>query len=175
MNPHTHASIFPLYMPEFLFCLPDISPTAQGVDHRRVQKELGDVVVSMHNPVVLSSTSVQVTWTVSTFLFYFIFLIIVVIPSEQPNKSSWGFWERCTGHVTVFVYTGTVSKLFEEWLRIHGLSSWCAINLKWFEVMLLTRLMFLFRTNTSTLDARCVASGSSLKSALYLGSVIFVC
>lgn len=43
----------------------DISPTAQGVDHRRVQKELGDVVVNMHNPVVLSSTSVQVTWTVS--------------------------------------------------------------------------------------------------------------
>uniref|UniRef100_H3C1P5 Roundabout guidance receptor 2 n=1 Tax=Tetraodon nigroviridis TaxID=99883 RepID=H3C1P5_TETNG len=42
----------------------DISPTAQGVDHRRVQKELGDVVVNMHNPVVLSSTSVQVTWTV---------------------------------------------------------------------------------------------------------------
>uniref|UniRef100_UPI003AAF281C roundabout homolog 2-like n=1 Tax=Centroberyx gerrardi TaxID=166262 RepID=UPI003AAF281C len=42
----------------------DISPTAQGVDHRRVQKELGDVVVSMHNPVVLSSTSVQVIWTV---------------------------------------------------------------------------------------------------------------
>ncbi|XP_054610309.1 roundabout homolog 2-like isoform X2 [Dunckerocampus dactyliophorus] len=42
----------------------DISPTAQGVDHRHVQKELGDVVVSMHNPVVLNSTSVQVTWTV---------------------------------------------------------------------------------------------------------------
>uniref|UniRef100_A0A674N2K0 Roundabout guidance receptor 2 n=1 Tax=Takifugu rubripes TaxID=31033 RepID=A0A674N2K0_TAKRU len=42
----------------------DISPTAQGVDHRRVQKELGDVVVNMHNPVVISSTSVQVTWTV---------------------------------------------------------------------------------------------------------------
>ncbi|XP_075876403.1 roundabout homolog 2-like [Nelusetta ayraudi] len=42
----------------------DISPTAQGVDHRRVQKELGDVVVTMHNPVVLSSTAVQVTWTV---------------------------------------------------------------------------------------------------------------
>ncbi|XP_023198333.1 roundabout homolog 2-like isoform X6 [Xiphophorus maculatus] len=42
----------------------DISPTVQGVDHRRVQKELGDVVVNMHNPVVLSSTSVQVTWTV---------------------------------------------------------------------------------------------------------------
>ncbi|XP_063058470.1 roundabout homolog 2-like [Engraulis encrasicolus] len=42
----------------------DISPPAEGVDHRRVQQELGDVVVSMHNPVVLSSTSVRVTWTV---------------------------------------------------------------------------------------------------------------
>lgn len=52
---------------------PDISPTAQGVDHRRVQKELGDVVVTMHNPVVLSSTSVQVTWTVSCLLFSFCF------------------------------------------------------------------------------------------------------
>lgn len=50
----------------FFFSVTDISPTAQGVDHRRVQKELGDVVVNMHNPVVLSSTSVQVTWTVST-------------------------------------------------------------------------------------------------------------
>ncbi|XP_030648056.1 roundabout homolog 2-like [Chanos chanos] len=42
----------------------DISPAVQGVDHRRVQKELGDVVVSMHNPEVLSSTSVRVTWMV---------------------------------------------------------------------------------------------------------------
>ncbi|XP_031427689.1 roundabout homolog 2-like isoform X2 [Clupea harengus] len=42
----------------------DISPPVQGVDRRRVQQELGDVVVSMHNPVVLSSTSVRVTWTV---------------------------------------------------------------------------------------------------------------
>ncbi|KAL0994173.1 hypothetical protein UPYG_G00118740 [Umbra pygmaea] len=42
----------------------DISPPVQGVDHRRVQKELGDVLVSMHNPVVISSTTVQVTWTV---------------------------------------------------------------------------------------------------------------
>lgn len=55
---------FPLHACTF-FPLLDISPTAQGVDHRRVQKELGDVVVNMHNPVVISSTSVQVTWTVS--------------------------------------------------------------------------------------------------------------
>uniref|UniRef100_A0AAR2KXJ8 Roundabout, axon guidance receptor, homolog 2 (Drosophila) n=1 Tax=Pygocentrus nattereri TaxID=42514 RepID=A0AAR2KXJ8_PYGNA len=42
----------------------DISPAVQGIDHRQVQKELGDVIVSMHNPVVLSSTSVRVTWAV---------------------------------------------------------------------------------------------------------------
>lgn len=57
----------------FFLSSPDISPTAQGVDHRRVQKELGDVVVTMHNPVVLSSTSVQVTWTVSCPLLSFCF------------------------------------------------------------------------------------------------------
>ncbi|GAA6090699.1 roundabout homolog 2-like isoform X1, partial [Tachysurus ichikawai] len=42
-----------------------ISPAVQGVDHRQVQKELGDVIVTMHNPIVLSSTSVRVTWAVS--------------------------------------------------------------------------------------------------------------
>uniref|UniRef100_A0A2K5MR26 Roundabout guidance receptor 2 n=1 Tax=Cercocebus atys TaxID=9531 RepID=A0A2K5MR26_CERAT len=42
----------------------DISPPAQGVDHRQVQKELGDVLVRLHNPVVLTPTTVQVTWTV---------------------------------------------------------------------------------------------------------------
>lgn len=43
----------------------DISPPAQGVDHRHVQKELGEVIVRLHNPVVLSPTTIQVTWTVS--------------------------------------------------------------------------------------------------------------
>ncbi|XP_034718673.1 roundabout homolog 2 isoform X17 [Etheostoma cragini] len=42
----------------------DISPPAQGVDHRHVQKELGEVMVRLHNPVVLSPTTIQVTWTV---------------------------------------------------------------------------------------------------------------
>ncbi|XP_030007516.1 roundabout homolog 2 isoform X3 [Sphaeramia orbicularis] len=42
----------------------DISPPAQGVDHRHVQKELGEVIVRLHNPVVLSPTAIQVTWTV---------------------------------------------------------------------------------------------------------------
>uniref|UniRef100_A0A671YCF3 Roundabout, axon guidance receptor, homolog 2 (Drosophila) n=1 Tax=Sparus aurata TaxID=8175 RepID=A0A671YCF3_SPAAU len=38
----------------------DISPPAQGVDHRHVQKELGEVIVRLHNPVVLSPTTIQV-------------------------------------------------------------------------------------------------------------------
>uniref|UniRef100_H3A9I9 Roundabout guidance receptor 2 n=1 Tax=Latimeria chalumnae TaxID=7897 RepID=H3A9I9_LATCH len=42
----------------------DISPPAQGVDHRQVQKELGEVIVRLHNPVVLTPTTIQVTWTV---------------------------------------------------------------------------------------------------------------
>ncbi|XP_038829618.1 roundabout homolog 2-like [Salvelinus namaycush] len=42
----------------------NISPPAQGVDHRHVQKELGEVIVRLHNPVVLSPTTIQVTWTV---------------------------------------------------------------------------------------------------------------
>lgn len=52
-------------------CVPglaDISPPAQGVDHRQVQKELGDVIVRLHNPVVLTPTTVQVTWTVRLLL-----------------------------------------------------------------------------------------------------------
>ncbi|XP_062872443.1 roundabout homolog 2 isoform X3 [Trichomycterus rosablanca] len=42
----------------------DISPPAKGVDHRHVQKELGEVIVRLHNPVVLSPTTIQATWTV---------------------------------------------------------------------------------------------------------------
>ncbi|KAM6431803.1 roundabout homolog 3 isoform 2-T2 [Liasis olivaceus] len=42
----------------------DVSPTRQGVDHRQVQRELGDVVVQLQDPIVLTSTTIQVTWTV---------------------------------------------------------------------------------------------------------------
>ncbi|KAG8450332.1 hypothetical protein GDO86_002835, partial [Hymenochirus boettgeri] len=42
----------------------DISPPVQGVDHRQVQKELGDVLVRLQNPVVLTPTTIQVSWTV---------------------------------------------------------------------------------------------------------------
>lgn len=43
----------------------DVSPTGQGVDHRQVQRELGEVVVQLQEPVVLTASTVQLTWTVS--------------------------------------------------------------------------------------------------------------
>ncbi|XP_076025155.1 roundabout homolog 1-like [Genypterus blacodes] len=38
--------------------------TIQGVDHGHVQKELGDVVIHLHTPTVLSSSAVRVQWKV---------------------------------------------------------------------------------------------------------------
>lgn len=43
----------------------DVPPTSQGVDHKQVQRELGDVVLHLHNPTILSSSSIEVHWTVS--------------------------------------------------------------------------------------------------------------
>ncbi|XP_030634927.1 roundabout homolog 1 [Chanos chanos] len=42
----------------------DIPPTSQGVEHGQIQRELGDVVIHLHNPTILSSSSVRVQWTV---------------------------------------------------------------------------------------------------------------
>uniref|UniRef100_A0A8D0GL17 Roundabout guidance receptor 1 n=1 Tax=Sphenodon punctatus TaxID=8508 RepID=A0A8D0GL17_SPHPU len=42
----------------------DVPPTSQGVDHKQVQRELGDVVLHLHNPTILSSSSIEVHLTV---------------------------------------------------------------------------------------------------------------
>uniref|UniRef100_A0A673A9S9 Roundabout, axon guidance receptor, homolog 3 (Drosophila) n=1 Tax=Sphaeramia orbicularis TaxID=375764 RepID=A0A673A9S9_9TELE len=42
----------------------DVSPTGQGVDHRQVQRELGEVAVQLQEPVTLSPASIRVSWTV---------------------------------------------------------------------------------------------------------------
>ncbi|XP_031428047.1 roundabout homolog 3 isoform X2 [Clupea harengus] len=42
----------------------DLSPTGQGVDHRQVQRELGEVAVLLQDPLVLSASSAQLWWTV---------------------------------------------------------------------------------------------------------------
>ncbi|KAI9538797.1 hypothetical protein NQZ68_012452 [Dissostichus eleginoides] len=43
----------------------DGSPTEQGVDHRQVQRELGEVSVYLQKPAVLSPTSARISWTVA--------------------------------------------------------------------------------------------------------------
>ncbi|XP_054458340.1 roundabout homolog 2 isoform X1 [Anoplopoma fimbria] len=43
----------------------DGSPTEQGVDHRQVQRELGEVSVYLLKPVVLSPTRAKISWTVA--------------------------------------------------------------------------------------------------------------
>ncbi|KAG7279044.1 hypothetical protein CRUP_031680 [Coryphaenoides rupestris] len=43
----------------------DGSPTEQGVDHRQVQRELGQVSVYLQKPVVLSPSSAKISWTVT--------------------------------------------------------------------------------------------------------------
>ncbi|XP_027129252.1 roundabout homolog 3 isoform X1 [Larimichthys crocea] len=42
----------------------DVSPTGQGVDHRQVQRELGEVAVQLQDPVTLTTASIRVSWTV---------------------------------------------------------------------------------------------------------------
>ncbi|XP_041809038.1 roundabout homolog 3 isoform X3 [Chelmon rostratus] len=42
----------------------DVSPTGQGVDHRQVQRELGEVAVQLQDPVTLTTASVRVSWIV---------------------------------------------------------------------------------------------------------------
>lgn len=43
----------------------DGNPTEQGVDHRHVQRELGDVSVYLQKAIILSPTSAKLSWTVS--------------------------------------------------------------------------------------------------------------
>nr|XP_040038152.1 roundabout homolog 1-like isoform X2 [Gasterosteus aculeatus aculeatus] len=42
----------------------DGTSTMQGVDHRHIQRELGDVVIHLHTPTVVSSSAVRVQWMV---------------------------------------------------------------------------------------------------------------
>ncbi|XP_061596225.1 roundabout homolog 3 isoform X1 [Cololabis saira] len=42
----------------------DVNPTGQGVDHRQVQRDLGEVAVQLQDPVKLTASSIRVSWTV---------------------------------------------------------------------------------------------------------------
>uniref|UniRef100_A0A8C6TPG1 Roundabout, axon guidance receptor, homolog 1 (Drosophila) n=1 Tax=Neogobius melanostomus TaxID=47308 RepID=A0A8C6TPG1_9GOBI len=73
----------------------DIPPTSQGVDHRQIQKELGDVLIHLHNPTILSSSSVRVQWTVSGQSQYIQGYKVMYRPSpaEGQPRSEWSVFE----------------------------------------------------------------------------------
>ncbi|XP_030647958.1 roundabout homolog 1 [Chanos chanos] len=73
----------------------DTPPTIQGVDHRQIQKELGDVVVHLHNPTILSSSSVRVQWTVEQQSQYIQGYKVLYRASSESGEplGPWGVFE----------------------------------------------------------------------------------
>uniref|UniRef100_A0A3Q3CV80 Roundabout, axon guidance receptor, homolog 1 (Drosophila) n=1 Tax=Haplochromis burtoni TaxID=8153 RepID=A0A3Q3CV80_HAPBU len=72
----------------------DIPPTSQGVDHRQIQRELGDAVIHLHNPTILSSSSVRVQWTVEQQSQYIQGYKVMYRPSpEGQQRSEWAVFE----------------------------------------------------------------------------------
>ncbi|XP_074048361.1 roundabout homolog 1 isoform X6 [Macrotis lagotis] len=66
----------------------DIPPTSQGVDHKQVQRELGNVVLHLHNPTILSSSSIEVHWTVDQQSQYIQGYKILYRPSDANHGDS---------------------------------------------------------------------------------------
>ncbi|XP_066478768.1 roundabout homolog 1 isoform X3 [Tiliqua scincoides] len=72
----------------------DVSPTSQGVDHKQVQRELGDVVLHLHNPTILSSSSIEVHWTVDQQSQYIQGYKILYRPTTASHgESEWLIFE----------------------------------------------------------------------------------
>ncbi|XP_039388372.1 roundabout homolog 1 isoform X8 [Mauremys reevesii] len=72
----------------------DVPPTSQGVDHKQVQRELGDVVLHLHNPTILSSSSIEVHWTVDQQSQYIQGYKILYRPATASHgESEWLIFE----------------------------------------------------------------------------------
>ncbi|KAK1168102.1 hypothetical protein AOXY_G10964, partial [Acipenser oxyrinchus oxyrinchus] len=72
----------------------DIPPTSQGVDHKQIQRELGDVIIHLHNPTILSSSSVKIQWTVEQQSQYIQgYKILYRSNSDGQGKSDWSVFE----------------------------------------------------------------------------------
>ncbi|RMC12064.1 hypothetical protein DUI87_11197 [Hirundo rustica rustica] len=72
----------------------NVPPTSQGVDHKQVQRELGDVVLHLHNPTILSSSSIEVHWTVDQQSQYIQGYKILYRPTPASyGESEWLIFE----------------------------------------------------------------------------------
>ncbi|XP_057206568.1 roundabout homolog 1 isoform X2 [Triplophysa rosa] len=73
----------------------DVPPTSQGVEHGQIQRELGDVVIHLHNPTILSSSSVRVQWTVEQQSQYIQGYKVMYRPSPDAaqQRVEWAVFE----------------------------------------------------------------------------------
>ncbi|XP_034147547.1 roundabout homolog 1 isoform X1 [Esox lucius] len=73
----------------------EIPPTSQGVDHRQIQRELGEVLIHLHNPTILSSSSVRVQWTVEQQSPYIQGYKVMyrASPEGAAQRSDWAVFE----------------------------------------------------------------------------------
>uniref|UniRef100_A0A3B4BJW3 Roundabout, axon guidance receptor, homolog 1 (Drosophila) n=1 Tax=Periophthalmus magnuspinnatus TaxID=409849 RepID=A0A3B4BJW3_9GOBI len=73
----------------------DGSSTILGVDHRHIQRELGDVVIHLHTPTVLSSSSVRLQWMVEQPSLYIQGYKVLYRPSAEHGQpdSQWSVLE----------------------------------------------------------------------------------
>ncbi|KAM6961030.1 LOW QUALITY PROTEIN: roundabout homolog 1 [Aplochiton taeniatus] len=72
----------------------DIPPTSQGVDHRQIQRELEEVLIHLHNPTILSSSSVRVQWTVEQQSQYIQgYKVMYRASPEGQQRSDWAVFE----------------------------------------------------------------------------------
>ncbi|XP_060911599.1 roundabout homolog 1-like isoform X1 [Labrus mixtus] len=71
------------------------SSTMQGVDHRHIQRELGDVVIHLHTPTVISSSAVRVQWMVEQQSPYIQGYKVLYRPSAHHGQpeGQWSFLE----------------------------------------------------------------------------------
>eukprot|EP00062_Callorhinchus_milii_P017835 gi/632970649/ref/XP_007901767.1/ PREDICTED: roundabout homolog 1 isoform X3 [Callorhinchus milii] len=73
----------------------DSPPSGPGVDHRQLQRELGDVLLHLHNPIILSSSSIQLHWTVDQQSQYIQGYRVLYRPSslDRRGDSEWSVLE----------------------------------------------------------------------------------
>ncbi|XP_077421448.1 roundabout homolog 1 isoform X1 [Vanacampus margaritifer] len=72
----------------------DIPPTSQGVDHHQIQRELGEVLIHLHNPTILSSSSVRVQWTVEQQSQYIQgYKVMYRLSPEGQPRGDWATFE----------------------------------------------------------------------------------
>uniref|UniRef100_A0A674NNH3 Roundabout, axon guidance receptor, homolog 1 (Drosophila) n=1 Tax=Takifugu rubripes TaxID=31033 RepID=A0A674NNH3_TAKRU len=75
----------------------DSPSTIPGVDHRHIQKELGDVLVHLHAPTIVSSSAVRVQWTVEQLSPYIQGYKVFYRPSADHGQPE-GQWSIVEVH-----------------------------------------------------------------------------